>query len=86
MELSLVELLPPTVGRPASPFIGEGEGVGYTRERERERERSKGEEGFQRHGALHFLHAGPADPVDHDGDGSMSLLCSSLALCTDVVS
>ena len=35
--------LSPFVGRPASPFIGEGEGAGY-RERKREKEKSKGEE------------------------------------------
>ena len=72
----------PFRGCPASSFIDVGEDTGYTREREI----SEREEGFRHHGTLRFLHAGPADPVDHDGDGTMSLLCSSLALYADVVS
>ena len=46
---------------------------------EREKEKSEGEEGLQGRGVLHLLYAGPAGPVDDDGDGSMSRPCSSLA-------
>ena len=69
-------------GRPTFPFIDEEEDIDYTREREI----SEGEEGFRHHGALHFLHAAPTDPIDHDGDNSMSLLYLSLALYADVIS
>ena len=37
-------LICPFLGRPASPFIGEGEGTGY---REKKKEKSEGEEGLQ---------------------------------------
>jgi hypothetical protein len=56
---------PPTMGRPTSPFIGQGEGIGYMRERMR-RKRAFGV-------ASSFAPCmGPADPIDDDGDGSMS--------------
>ena len=70
----------PFRGRLASPFIDEGK-IQVTRERDKRRGK-----GFRCHGALCLLHAGPADPVDHDGDGSISLLCSPLALYAYVVS
>ena len=59
------------MGRPAFPFIGEGEGTCYS-ERKREKEKSEGEESLQGRGVLHLLYAGPAGPIDDDGDGSTS--------------
>ena len=69
------------MGRPASPFIGEGEGAGY-----RERKGEKREEGLQGHRILLLLHAGPADAVDGDGGGSTSGSCSPLVPCPGVIS
>ena len=41
-------------------------------EKEGDREKSEEEEGLWSHGTLHLLNAGPAGPVDGDGDGSTS--------------
>ena len=59
-----------SVGRPASPFIGKGK-ARVTAEEEEKNERES-EEGFHDCRVLFLLHAGPADPVDANRDGSMS--------------
>ena len=56
------------MGRPASPFIGEGK----ARVTEKEKEKNEREEGFQGYRVLLLLHAGPANPVDVNRDDSMS--------------
>ena len=71
----------PFMGRPASPFIGKGK----TRVTEEEKEKNEREEGFQGCRVLLLLHAGPADPIDVNKDGSMSRPYSSLAPCVDVI-
>ena len=69
----------PSVGRPASPFIGEGK----TRVTEEEKEKNEREEGFQDRRVL-LLHVGPADPVDVNRDGSTSWPYSSLVPCAGI--
>ena len=68
------------MGRPASPFIGEGK----ARVTEEEKEKNEREKGFQDRQVL-LLHAGPTDPVDVNRDGSTSWPCSSLAPCAGVI-
>ena len=62
-------------GRPASPFIGEGK----ARVTEEKKEKNEREEGFQGCRVLLLLHAGPADPIDVNSDGSMLWPCLLLA-------
>ena len=54
--------------------------------REKKREKNQEKEGLQDRGALYLMYAGPASPVDDDGDGSTSRPCSSLELYAGVVS
>ena len=47
---------------------------------------NRGEEALWVRRILLLLHAGPADAVDGDGDGSTSGSCSPLVPCLDVIS
>ena len=62
------------MGRPAFSFIGQGK----ARVIAEENEKNEREEGLQDRRVLLFLHAGPADPVDVNRDGSTSWPCPSL--------
>ena len=77
------------MGCPGSLFIGEGKArVTMEEEEKNERERERegeSEEGFQGRRVLLLLHAGPADPVDVNRDGSMSWPYSSLAPCAGII-
>ena len=58
------------MGHPAFPFIGQGKARATVEEKEKnERER---EEGCQDRQVLLLLHAGLADPIDVNRDGSTS--------------
>ena len=58
--------IPLFMGRPASPFVGEGK----TRVTDEEKEKNEREEGFQGCRVL-LLHAGPADPIDINRNDSI---------------
>ena len=56
------------MGRLAFPFIGQGK----ARVIAEEKEKNEREEGFQDRWVLLLLHAGLADPIDVNRDGSTS--------------
>ena len=69
------------MGRPTFPFIGQGKAWVIAEEKEK----NEREEGLQDRRVFLFLHAGPANPVDVNRDGSMSRSCPSLAPCAGVI-
>ena len=69
------------LGRPASPFIGEGEDAGYREKEEKKRGRRRPPRPLDP-----FPSCGSTNTVDGDGDGSTSGSYSPLVPCPSIVS